>query len=280
LTILHEWGHQFSGAMNYLLGFKSIYPVDNPASYPPCGMGDPDSFKWFPDSEHWGIDPDSPWCGMTDAEKVGIAELHLFAHYDASLSHYPLGFFTGNHCNNGVQDFGESQVDTGGNCPVEAPEEEIEKQPSDDAWIQVRSSGKHGKDRQLKIQKNSKIAFLKFDLRDVHGNIAMATLVVTTTHAQDGIVGVYAVADTDWQEETLNGKNAPPLGETIDMAVVSGKRGQTVSWDVTAYIKSAVASGAEEISFALVMRDGKKASFSSKESKDGKEVPLLVIHSQ
>jgi hypothetical protein len=279
LIILHEWEHQFSAAVNYLLQFDSIYPVDL-ASYPPCGMGDPDIFKWFPDSEHWGIDPDSPWCGLGEGDVVGIAELHLFAHYDASLSHYPLGFFTGNHCNNGIQDLGESQVDTGGNCPAEAVEEKIEKQPSDDTWIQVRSAAKHGEDRQLNIQKALKVAFLKFDLQDVNENIIQATLSATTTRAQKGSVEVYAVADTNWQEETLNGKNAPQLGELIDSVVTSGKRSERLSWDVTAFVESAIASGSESVSFALVMADGKKTSFASKESRDEKEVPLLVINSQ
>jgi hypothetical protein len=121
LIILHEWEHQFTSAIHNLLQFESLYPdyesfPEN--GYPPCGTGDPDIFKWFPDSHDWGTDPDSPWCGATGGSRVGISELHLFAHYDASLSHYPLGRFTGNHCNDGIQDFGESSVDQGANCPV------------------------------------------------------------------------------------------------------------------------------------------------------------------
>jgi hypothetical protein len=120
LIILHEWEHLFTSAVNHLLQFDSIYPIESP-TYPPCGTGDPDIFKWFPDSEHWGTDPDSPWCGPTDV--VGIAELHLFAHFDSSLSHYPLGYFTGNHCDDGILDFGESEIDSGEVCPAIAPPE-------------------------------------------------------------------------------------------------------------------------------------------------------------
>jgi hypothetical protein len=280
LTILHEWEHQFSAAMNYLLGFNSIYPVDKPQDYPPCGMGDPDIFRWFPDSEHWGVDPDSPWCGMTDSDKVGIAELHLFAHYDASLTHYPLGFFTGNHCNNGVEDLGETAVDQGGNCPAEAPVERIEELPSDDAWVQMRSSGNHGHDRQLRLQKNAKVAYLKFDLRDVQGDIASAALNVITINSRWAVVEVHAVSDTAWEEETLNGRNAPVVGELLDSVVIAGQSGSTISWDITSYIRAAVAAGSQEVSFALVMADGKPLSFSSKESRNADDAPLLVIMAQ
>lgn len=48
---------------------------------------------------------------------VGIAELHVLAHFDASLGHYALGRLTGNHCDDGRQDVGEWGVDVGGNCP-------------------------------------------------------------------------------------------------------------------------------------------------------------------
>jgi len=124
LIILHEWEHLLTSAMRNLLYFNSIYPDFGtyPATgYPACGTGGPDIFEWFPDSEDWGSDPDSPWCDKTDV--VGIAELHLFAHFDSSLSHYPLGYFTGNHCDNGILDFGESEVDSGGNCPALATSE-------------------------------------------------------------------------------------------------------------------------------------------------------------
>ena len=118
LTLLHEWEHQLTFAVNELMGLPRLYPDLSryPATgYPPCGQGDPDTFKWFPDSHDWGTDPDSPWCGPTAI--AGISELHVLAHFDASLSHYVLGRLTGNHCDDEKQDFGETGVDTGGNCP-------------------------------------------------------------------------------------------------------------------------------------------------------------------
>jgi hypothetical protein len=281
LTVLHEWEHQFTAAMRYLLGFESIYMNDDrfpERAYPPCGTGDPDILKWFPDSEDWGRDPDSPWCGMYDSfEKVGIAELHVFAHYDASLSHYPLGFFTGNHCNNGILDLGETGVDTGANCPSVTPPARIEMQPADDTWIQARSAGTHGLESQLKIQKRAKVTYLKFDLKEVPREITLATVTATIAQAKAGMVRIYAVQGNDWQEETLSGKNAPLLGDLIDSATIPAGKNQIVSWDVTEYVRSALSRGAQEVSFALVLTDGNKASFISKE---GDQAPLLTVRSQ
>jgi hypothetical protein len=120
LAILHEWEHQLTYAVLNLHGYTSIYPdfaMYPGTGYPACGEGDPDIFAWFPDSHDWGADPDTPWCGGPEAD-VGISELHTLSHFDGSLAHYPLGFFTGSHCDDEVQDYGEYAVDQGGNCPV------------------------------------------------------------------------------------------------------------------------------------------------------------------
>jgi hypothetical protein len=283
LVILHEWEHQFTGAMRHLLQFESIYTNEDAfpeRAYPPCGMGDPDIFKWFPDSHDWGMDPDSPWCGTTGGTRVGISELHLFAHYDASLSHYPLARFTGNHCDDGVQDFGESDIDKGSDCPGKAPQQTMTTPASDDVWIQRRSSGNHGDDKQLKIGKNSRVAYLKFDLQDVQGDVTNAQLILTAARTQEATVDLHAIADTSWHEATLAGKNAPPLGERIATTIISAKQDTTISWDVTVFINEAIANGAEEVSFALVLADGKQVAFLSKEGEGSNPAPRLVINFQ
>jgi hypothetical protein len=582
LIILHEWEHQLTEAMRRLLEFETLYLIDDnfpERAYPPCGTGDPDIFKWFPDSHDWGTDPDSPWCGTTGGSRVGISELHLFAHYDASLSHYPLGRFTGNHCNDGVQDFGESNVDRGGNCPVviveptvdliynpsfengingwtsvssnqaavltwdnaesfdgsksvkisaDQPDDafwgqtipvtphteyvltgyiktenvghsvesvdiganisilgtfhehtqplfgsndwryvafafnsgersqvtiaarlgfwsgtttgtawfdnvqllwtshdcdpsypegffracyyqsadpgqgaligieeqnplgtpvpdqivaidhdwstgsnwglgipqdfsgvwrgrlyfntgryqfttsaddgvrlfideqllidqwsldpvnhsdsEIEltdgyhgvrvewfadgqtsesaflrlewhrvstrfdRHPSDDAWIQGRSPQNHGEEPDLKIRKRTRIAFLKFDLRDVQGDVNNGQLLMTAAQTQEATVDLYAVADTAWQEDTLTGKNAPALGARIASVTILARPTKIIiRWDVTEFLNEAIANGAQEVSFALVLADGQQIVFSSSESQNSHDLPLLVI---
>lgn len=112
-VILHEWGNQMDSVLHDLMGLPILYPP-----YPPCGEGDPDTFKWFPASHHWDLDPDSPWCGgPVNPGNRGITAHQLLHHFDPSLSHYALPYLTGNHCDNGEQDYGESSVDSGGNCP-------------------------------------------------------------------------------------------------------------------------------------------------------------------
>lgn len=272
-TILHEWEHQFTAAMRHLLQFDSLYP--DRASYPACGTGDPDTFKWFPDSEDWGVDPDSPWCGPTAV--VGIAELHLFAHFDASLSHYPLGFITGSHCDNGIQDFGESQTDTGSNCPASDLEEAFELAPTDDAWVKIGAPGGNGTSNHLKIQKDKQVAYIRFDLRNVSGAVTSAILKATPSQCKEGRVYVRAVTDNNWQEETIKGTNAPVIGESLDSAIVTQTRCEEARWDVTPFVAEAVESGADAVSFAWVMTEGHQIAFSSKENRHGNETPILAI---
>jgi hypothetical protein len=158
---------------------------------------------------------------------------------------------------------------------------EVERLPSDDAWIQVRSSRNHGDESQLKIRKRTRVAFLKFDLRDVQGDVNNGQLLMTAAQTQEATVDLYAVADTAWQEDTLTGKNAPVLGERIDSVIIPARSSKTIiRWDVTEFLNEAIANGAQEVSFALVMADGQQTVFSSSESQDSDDVLLLVISVQ
>lgn len=89
----------------------------------------------------------------------------------------------------------------------------------------------------------------------------------------------HAVLDNAWQEETLNGRNAPQVGEVID-AVAIEKKDKLVGWDMTASVATAMGQGADSVSFALVLAEGKQAAFYSKESADHKKAPFLVIISE
>ncbi len=115
-VITHEWGHQMRDVLESIMGLQERYPP-----YPPCGAHDGDTFSWFPDSHEWNQDPDSPWCsGALPVTNRGITAHQLLHHFDSSLAHYSLGFFTGNHCNNGRLDYHweETDVDSGaGICP-------------------------------------------------------------------------------------------------------------------------------------------------------------------
>ncbi len=115
----HEWGHQMESVVNLLLGLNPIYDVTGP--FPPCGQGARDTFAWYPSSHSTGQDPDSPWCGgapILEPGARGATAHQLLGHFDPSLAHYPLRKLTGNHCDDGKQDWGETGIDKGGNCPA------------------------------------------------------------------------------------------------------------------------------------------------------------------
>ncbi|HEX7455975.1 MAG TPA: Ig-like domain-containing protein [Candidatus Nanoarchaeia archaeon] len=131
-VILNEWAHQFTGVVHALLELDNIYKD----GYPTCGEGDADTYKWMPGLYDIPQDPVSPWCGLGHPGSiVGVGNLFLW-HYDPSLSHYGLNFFTGNHCDNGKQDFGETGVDTGGNCPEDTQDPTVSiTGPSDGSTV-------------------------------------------------------------------------------------------------------------------------------------------------
>jgi hypothetical protein len=84
--------------------FPDVYA----GQYPDCGAADADPSSWFPGPEDCAVDPDSPTCG----ERCGFGEEFeshvLKAHFPAS--------FIGNHCANGLMDWDETGVDSGGIC--------------------------------------------------------------------------------------------------------------------------------------------------------------------
>lgn len=93
-------------AVTTLSPFDDLYD----GTYPACGAGDPDSSRWFPDPGACFMDPDWTQCGAAGCEMD--FKQHMFErHWVRDL------VTSANHCNNGVMDFGESGVDSGGNCP-------------------------------------------------------------------------------------------------------------------------------------------------------------------
>jgi hypothetical protein len=103
----HEWLHQVHWALMNLSGWSDLYGD----SFPACGMGDPDPRKWFPDTHQCLVDPDFVNCGTADCGGNDLVNQHILsAHWD------PARRFIANHCLDGVQNFGEAGVDTGGDC--------------------------------------------------------------------------------------------------------------------------------------------------------------------
>ena len=89
---------------NLTPGFSDAYG----GMYPACGAGG-DPLTWFPEQTDCMMDPDWSGCGQSPCDVGFVA--HMFAaHWD------PARPFFGNHCRDGVMDYGETGVDTGGNC--------------------------------------------------------------------------------------------------------------------------------------------------------------------
>jgi hypothetical protein len=106
---LHEWLHQTHYAVNHLSGFTDLYRGD----YPACGLGDPDTGLWFPDTHECDRDPDFERCGSADCGGNDLVNSHVLQH------HWPADrVLIGNHCRDGVRDYDETDVDRGGRwCP-------------------------------------------------------------------------------------------------------------------------------------------------------------------
>jgi hypothetical protein len=103
-----EWMHQVHFALDNLSRFSDLYGT----MFPACGQGNPNPALWFPDPDpNITLDPDSPFCGQTGSVANDPAVEHVLSTHWA-----PGRFFVANHCRDGVQDYGETGVDTGGNC--------------------------------------------------------------------------------------------------------------------------------------------------------------------
>ena len=97
-------------AVQRLTTFDDVYDD----VYPACGAATPDPAMWFPDpNTACGRDPDFASCGASSC--TGIADAyhhHIFdTHWTRNLT------TTLNHCADGILDYGETDVDTGGSCP-------------------------------------------------------------------------------------------------------------------------------------------------------------------
>jgi hypothetical protein len=104
-AMLHEWLHQVHFGYHQISGFQDAYAD----VFPACGTSELDPRLWFPDTHQCNVDPDWPQCGAGDCGE-GVSEHVLSAHWDPAFTFYA------NYCKNGLQDFDETGVDSGGRC--------------------------------------------------------------------------------------------------------------------------------------------------------------------
>jgi hypothetical protein len=127
--LIHEWVHNLDWALYNVNSVADSYQFDGPDwanwdhdSRPACGEGDPNPLAWFPSIDFCEWDPD--WIDCNNVASAGYCvhagevngqpswyEHVISAHYPRHIS------FNGNHCQDGIQDWGESGIDTGWPCP-------------------------------------------------------------------------------------------------------------------------------------------------------------------
>jgi hypothetical protein len=124
-ALLHEWDHAMEQVIEELMGGGRLFDGrEGETPYPACGTGGYNTLEWYPESHGYQDDSDSPWCddaGEFDFGR-GIQAHHLLHHFDPTLAHYGFKELTGNHCDNGVQDYGEfPEADSGETCSPNSP---------------------------------------------------------------------------------------------------------------------------------------------------------------
>ena len=105
----HEWLHLLGFAYHDFSYIPDIYP--NQSDLPPCGEGHWNSREWFPSVDWCQYDPDFVSCGDGVCTEHEIWGEHILReHFNPGVP------FVANHCKNGIQDYGETAVDYGGEC--------------------------------------------------------------------------------------------------------------------------------------------------------------------
>ncbi|NOY62557.1 MAG: DNRLRE domain-containing protein, partial [Gammaproteobacteria bacterium] len=142
--------------------------------------------------------------------------------------------------------------------------------PEADAFtISSRPNGNLGGASTLRIDASPETnSYLRFNVQGVSGAVTQATLRLYMQSTSSLGYSVHEVADNSWGELTINGGNAPALGNVINSAG-STTANNFVDVDVTGYV-----TGDGLISFGLSTADSSLILVSSRESGN---MPELVI---
>jgi len=127
--LIHEWLHNLDWALFNVSGVRDIYQFKSvdwanwqPGDWPACGKGAMNTFAWFPSVDYCEWDPD--WMDCNNQHSAGAClnagEVDSYpSWYEHVLSaHYPRNVdLVVNTCTDGRQDWGETGIDSGGQCP-------------------------------------------------------------------------------------------------------------------------------------------------------------------
>ncbi|MEM7114679.1 MAG: Ig-like domain-containing protein [Chloroflexota bacterium] len=141
--------------------------------------------------------------------------------------------------------------------------------PTADAYVSANEPNRnYGSDALLRISQGAYTSYLQFDVPELEGHIAAASLRLRASGNADHGGTLYHTA-TNWEEDTLTYHTAPAsIGDALDSAgaVVSD---EWVSFDAREDI-----TGNGPIGFALLDSTSNPVSYSSKE---GTATPELII---
>lgn len=143
--------------------------------------------------------------------------------------------------------------------PEELPEEELPMEPDAAAYLTIPveedayvEGGSNAGNNYMNVgqgflnirngsdQYNRRV-FLKYDLSELEGNVERAALHVygktRDNNGNESDVGVFEVADDEWNESTITYANMPPAGERLDLQTV-GNPDQWWQFNVTPFVQS------------------------------------------
>lgn len=110
----HEWLHQVEFSLWHMTPGRTEKYWDEATGthvYPACGEHEEPVTDWFPTTHECATDPDSPDCGLAECSGNEAVNQHVLqAHWNPQVP------MVTNYCRDGVQDWDETQVDSGGRC--------------------------------------------------------------------------------------------------------------------------------------------------------------------
>lgn len=235
-TMIHGFLHQIDWDLDHLNRIGDIY--NNSYTKEMCGNTNPaDNNKWFPDPDQADKVPDfaacvdhyNDWQGYCSSIRPEDCDYKFDQH---SLgNHFPSSIdFIGNHCRDGIENYGELGIDTGYSCdtslptptltptPTPVPTFTLNLFPSADSF--VRSSNpttNFGTQNTLETDTNpNEISYIKFNLSSLAGKkIVKATLTLKVSDVSSNAQTLKRGKDTVWSETTLTYNNKPGFEATI-----------------------------------------------------------------
>lgn len=146
----------------------------------------------------------------------------------------------------------------------------IRLRPVEDAYLQNGALHAEG---ELRVERDRRVSYLKFDVAEGTGPIETAALRITVgTDPGRGRLRVHAGSHTEWSEESLSKETAPEPGPPLDAFSGTMGVGGTVELDV-----SELVDGPGSYSLVLTMDQGNDVSFKASETATAWPELMLTI---